>query len=122
MSDTRLSAITAQALLAAIVESSDDAIISKGLDGIITSWNRGAERLFGYTVAEAVGQPVTMLIPEERRDEEPDILSRVRAGDRVDHYETVRRRKDGTLVEISLTVSPIRDATGRVIGASKIAR
>ena len=122
MNDTRPSAITAQALLAAIVESSDDAIISKSLDGIITSWNRGAERLFGYTVAEAVGQPVTMLIPEERRDEEPEILSRVRAGDRVDHYETVRRRKDGTLVDISLTVSPIRDGTGRVIGASKIAR
>ena len=122
MNATWPSAFSAQALLAAIVESSDDAIISKDLDGIITSWNRGAERLFGYTASEAVGQPVTILIPEDRLDEEPSILGRVRAGERVDHYETVRRRKDGTPVDISLTVSPIRDGTGRVIGASKIAR
>ncbi len=115
-------AINAQALLAAIVESSDDAIVSKDLNGVITSWNAGAQRLFGYSAGEAIGRPVTLLIPEDRLDEEPDILRRVRAGERVDHYETVRRRKDGTLVDISLTVSPIRDGDGRVIGASKIAR
>jgi PAS domain S-box-containing protein len=108
--------------LAAIVESSDDAIISKNLDGIIQSWNAAAERLFGYTAEEAVGQPVLMLIPEGRRNEEPAILERLRRGERVDHYETVRRRKDGTLIDVSLTVSPIADASGKVIGASKIAR
>jgi PAS domain S-box-containing protein len=108
--------------LTAIVDSSDDAIISKDLDGTIVTWNRGAERLFGYTAAEAVGQPVAMLIPEDRPDEEPGILQRIRRGERVDHYETVRRRKDGQLVEISLTVSPIKDKSGRIVGASKIAR
>jgi PAS domain S-box-containing protein len=107
---------------AAIVENSDDAIISKDLDGVILSWNPGAERLYGYTVEEAVGQPVTMLIPEDRPDEEPGILERIRRGERIDHYETVRRRKDGTIIDVSLTVSPIRDANGRIIGASKIAR
>jgi PAS domain S-box-containing protein len=108
--------------LAAIVESSDDAIISKDLDGIIQTWNKAAERIFGYTPEEATGKSVTMLIPEGRRDEEPVILSRIRAGERIDHYETVRRRKDGTLLNISLTVSPIKDQDGRVVGASKIAR
>ena len=83
---------------------SDDAIIAKNLDGIITDWNRGAERLFGYPADEAIGKPVTMLIPAERQDEEPEILARLRRGERIDHYETVRRRKDGTTVEISLTV------------------
>jgi PAS domain S-box-containing protein len=112
----------ARTLLASIVESSDDAIISKDLSGTITSWNRGAERLFGYSAAEAVGQSVTMLIPPERRDEEPGILARVKRGERIDHYETVRRRKDRTLVDVSLVVSPILDATGNVIGVSKIAR
>ena len=112
----------AQARLAAIVESSDDAIISKNLDGVITTWNRGAERIFGYTAKEAIGQPVTILIPKDHLDEEPKILSRVRNGESIDHYETVRRRKDGTLFDISLTVSPIRDASGAVIGASKVAR
>ncbi|HEY0169484.1 MAG TPA: PAS domain S-box protein [Pyrinomonadaceae bacterium] len=107
---------------AAIVENSDDAIISKDLDGIIQSWNPGAERLYGYTTEEAVGQPVTMLIPADRSDEEPRILERIRAGERIDHYETVRRHKDGTLIEVSLTVSPVRDAGGRIVGASKIAR
>ena len=107
---------------AAIVENSDDAIISKDLDGIIQSWNPGARRLYGYTAEEAVGQPVTMLIPDDRPDEEPFILSRIRVGEPVDHYETVRRRKDGTLLNVSLTVSPVRDAEGRVVGASKIAR
>ncbi len=108
--------------LASIVESSDDAILSKDVNGVITSWNRGAERLFGYSEAEAVGRPVTMLIPEDRQDEEPHILGRIRRGERIDHYETVRRRKDGQLVDISLSVSPIADSSGRIVGASKIAR
>ncbi len=115
-------AVLATARLAAIVESSDDAIISKDLDGIITSWNSGAEALFGYTAAEAIGQPVTLLMPPDRFDEEPGILDRIRRRERVEHYETVRKRKDGTLLEISLTVSPIIDERGSVIGASKIAR
>jgi PAS domain S-box-containing protein len=108
--------------LASIVESSDDAIVSKDLNGIITSWNRGAERLFGYTPEEVLGKPVTTLIPPDRMDEEPEILERVRRGERVDHYDTVRRRKDGSLIDISLTVSPVKDSDGRIIGASKIAR
>jgi PAS domain S-box-containing protein len=108
--------------LASIVEFSDDAIISKNLDGIITSWNRGAERLFGYLAEEAIGKPVTILIPRERQDEEYVILESIRRGDRIEHYETVRCRKDGSLVDISLTVSPVRGAEGQVVGASKIAR
>ena len=107
---------------AAIVESSDDAILAKDVNGTIISWNRGAERLFGYTAAEAVGKSVAMLIPLDRHNEEPEILSRIRRGERIDHYETIRRRKDGSLIEISLCVSPIRNREGRVIGASKIAR
>ena len=110
------------ALLGAIVDSSDDAIVSKTLNGIVTSWNRAAERLFGFTAAEAVGQSILLIIPPERRAEEDMVLARVRAGEAVDHFETVRRRKDGSLVDISLTVSPMRDSQGRVIGASKIAR
>ncbi|MGO8696843.1 MAG: PAS domain S-box protein [Limisphaerales bacterium] len=110
------------ARLAAIVDHSDDAIISKDLCGTIKTWNKGAERLFGYRADEAVGKPVTLLIPPERADEEPDILRRLRRGEHVDHYETVRRRKNGTLLNISLTVSPIKDARGQIIGASKIAR
>jgi PAS domain S-box-containing protein len=108
--------------LISIITSSDDAILSKDLNGIITSWNRGAEQLFGYTAGETIGKPVTMLIPTERRDEEPKILARIRSGERIDHYETIRRRKDGSLVEISLTVSPIKNAEGEIVGASKIAR
>ncbi len=108
--------------LAAIVQSSDDAIISKDLNGILTTWNKGAERIFGYTADEIVGKPVLVLIPEERHDEEPSILSRIRKGERIDHYETVRRRKDGTLIDISLTVSPVRDPDGTIVGASKVAR
>jgi PAS domain S-box-containing protein len=108
--------------LASIVESSDDAIVSKNLDGIITTWNRGAERLFGYKAAEVVGKSVTILMPPDRVNEEPGILARIRAGERIEHYETVRRRKDGSLVDISLTVSPMRDRSGRIVGASKIAR
>ena len=108
--------------IAAIVESSDDAILAKNLDGIITSWNSGAERLFGYTADEVIGKPVTILIPVDRHDEEPTILARIRRGERVDHYETIRQRKDGSLVDISLTISPVRDPDGKIIGASKIAR
>ena len=108
--------------LAAIVKSSDDAILSKDLNGIITSWNKGAERIFGYTEEETLEKPVTMLMPPERQNEEPVILARIRRGERVDHYETVRQRKDGSLIDISLTVSPIKDANGHVVGASKIAR
>jgi PAS domain S-box-containing protein len=108
--------------LSSIVEFSDDAIISKNLDGTITSWNKGAERLFGYLAEEAIGKPVTMLIPADRQYEEGAILKLVRRGDRVEHYETVRQRKDGTRVDISLTVSPIRGAEGKVVAASKVAR
>ena len=109
-------------LLTAIVDSSDDAIVTKNLDGIITSWNGGAERLFGYTAAEAIGQHITLLIPADRLDEETGILARLRAGERIDHFETVRRHKDGSPIDISLTVSPIKSENGVVIGASKIAR
>jgi PAS domain S-box-containing protein len=108
--------------LAAIVDSSDDAIISKSLDGIIQTWNRGAERMFGYTAAEAIGQPVTLFIPPELAGEEASILDRIRRGERIDHSETIRMRKDGSRLPISLTVSPIRDGGGRVVGACKIAR
>lgn len=108
--------------LAAIVDSSDDAIVSKDLNSIIRTWNKGAERLFGYTAEEVIGKPVTILIPKDRLDEEPRILQRIREGQRIDHYHTVRQKKDGTFVEIALTVSPVRDKTGAVIGASKIAR
>ncbi|EEF58919.1 PAS domain S-box protein [Pedosphaera parvula] len=109
-------------LLASIVESSDDAIISKDLNGIITSWNAGAQKLFGYTAAEAIGQPITIVFPAERLNEEEGILARIRRGERIDHYETIRQHKDGTRIDISLTASPIKDADGRIIGASKIAR
>ena len=108
--------------LASIVESSDDAVISKTLDAIITSWNKGAERMFGYTAEEAVGQSVTILIPPDRQHEERTILERIGRGERIEHYETVRQRKDGSLIAISLTVSPIKNLEGRIIGASEIAR
>ena len=107
---------------ASIIESSNDAIVSKDLDGIVKTWNHGAEQLFGYKAEEIIGKPVTMLLPAEQLDEEPKIIGRIQNGERVEHYETVRRRKDGTLLDISLTVSPIKDGVGRVIGASKIAR
>ena len=107
---------------AAIIESSDDAILSKDLNGVIMTWNRGAELLFGYTAKEAVGRPVTILIPMDRQDEEPFILERVRRGEKVDHYETIRQRKDGSLVDISLTVSPIKNERGEIVAASKTAR
>ena len=111
-----------QARVAAIVEGSDDAIIGKSLDGIVTSWNRGAERIFGYTAEEMVGRPLARLVPPDRPDEVPSILAAIRRGERVEHYETERMRKDGQRIQVSLTISPIRDATGNVIGASKIAR
>jgi PAS domain S-box-containing protein len=110
------------ARLAAIVESSDDAIVSKTLDGIITSWNGGAERMFGYSAEEAIGQSILLIIPADRRAEEDGVLARIRAGRKVDHFETVRVTKEGQFLPISVTVSPIRDAGGTVIGASKIAR
>src|SRR5215831_12228529 len=108
--------------LAAIVSSSDDAIVSKDLNGYIQTWNGAAERIFGWTAEEAIGKNITIVIPQDRLQEETEVLTRIRAGFAVEHFETVRRRKDGALINISLTVSPIRDATGRVIGASKIAR
>jgi PAS domain S-box-containing protein len=108
--------------LASIVESSDDAIVSKNLDGLITSWNRGAERVFGYAAEEAVGQPIMIVIPYDRQDEERLILTRIRRGERIDHFETVRQTKHGSLITVSLSVGPVRNAEGKIIGASKIAR
>jgi len=112
----------ADARLAAIVDSSFDAIISKDLKGVIRTWNGAAEKLFGYTAAEAIGKPILMLIPEDRHNEEVDIISRISRGERVETFETVRVRKDGSTVAVSLTISPIRDTKGRIVGASKIAR
>lgn len=109
-------------VLAAIVTSSDDAIISKNLDGIITTWNKSAERIFGYSAEETIGQSITIIIPPERLNEEVDIIARLRRGERIDHFQTVRRRKDGSTLDVSLTISPIRDASGKVVGASKVAR
>jgi PAS domain S-box-containing protein len=107
---------------ASIIESSDDAIITNSLDGIITTWNKSAERLLGYTAEEVIGKPITILIPLERRDEERTILEGIRRGVRIEHYETVRQRKDGGLIDISPTVSPVKNTQGGIIGASKIAR
>ena len=107
---------------AAIVESSDDAIIAKSLDGVISAWNAAAERMFGYAEHEALGQPITMIVPPDLHDEERDILRRLRAGERVEHYETVRVTKAGERIDVALTISPLRDAAGRIIGCSKIAR
>src|SRR5262249_9596436 len=112
----------AKRLLAAVVDSSDDAIISKRLDGIVISWNKAAERIFGYTADEMIGQPITRLFPEDRLDEEPKIIKRIAHGERVDHFETLRKTKEGRLIDVSLTISPIKDAHGKIIGASKIAR
>jgi len=108
--------------LASIVDFSDDAIVSKDLDGVIVTWNKGAERIFGYSTDEAVGKSITILIPPDLQDEEPRILEHIRRGERIDHFETKRRHKDGRLLDISLTVSPVKDADGRIVGASKIAR
>ena len=111
-----------QIFLAAIVESSDDAIISKNLNGIVTTWNKSAERIFGYTAEEMIGKPIAVIAAPDRLDEMPNILARIRRGERVDHYETKRRRKDGEIIDISLTVSPIRNSEGTIVGASKVAR
>jgi PAS domain S-box-containing protein len=111
-----------RARLAAIVESSEDVIVSKDLDGIITSWNPAAERMFGWTAAEAIGRPITLIIPEERRAEEDEVIAKIRRGERVEHFDTVRISRDRRLIDVSLTLSPVRDSTGRVVGASKIAR
>jgi PAS domain S-box-containing protein len=119
---SRMQAENASLRLAAIIESSEDAIISKGLDGTIKTWNKGAERLFGYAADEIIGHSILTLIPEERRHEEPEIVARMRRGDRIDHIDTIRRCKDGRLVSVSLSISPLRDRTGMVVGASKIAR
>jgi PAS domain S-box-containing protein len=108
--------------LGSVVESSDDAIVSKNLDGIIKSWNSGAERVFGYTAEEAIGQPITIVIPEDRQNEEREILTRIRRGQRIEHFETIRQRKHGSLIAVSLTVSPVKDAEGKIVGASKVAR
>src|SRR5262249_19899423 len=108
--------------LHAVAETSQDAIVTKDLNGTITSWNKGAERVFGYEADEVIGKPITILIPPERQDEEPAILERMRRGQRIEHYETVRQRKDGALIDISLSVSPLADARGVIVGASKIAR
>lgn len=118
----RKEAARASALLSAIVDSSDDAIISKDLNGIIMSWNKGAERVFGYTAEEAIGRSIMMIIPPDRPDEEPKILERLKRGERVDHFETIRVRKDGRRINISVTISPVKDADGRIVGASKVAR
>lgn len=122
MSDPRKASSHAERLLAAIVASSDDAIISKTIDGVVTSWNAGAERIFGYAAEEIVGKPISVLAMPGREDEMPGILERLRRGERVDHFETSRRHKDGSTVWVSLTVSPIHDAAGNIIGASKVAR
>src|SRR6201993_578488 len=118
----RKQAEEATAYLAAIVSSSDDAILSKNLDGVIRSWNTSAERLFGYTAKEAIGKHITIIVPSDRRTEENNILSRFRRGERIDHFETVRMRKDGTTFDVSLTISPVKDSAGHVIGASNVAR
>ena len=108
--------------LASTVENSDDAIVSKSLDGIITSWNKGAEHVFGYAAEEAIGQPITILIPKDRQNEEREILTHIRRGEGIVHFETVRQRKHGSLIAVSITVSPVKNAEGKIIGASKIAR
>ena len=108
--------------IASIVESSDDAIVSKDLDGVITTWNKGAEQIFGYKTDEVIGKPILILIPPDRLDEERTILERIRRGERIEHYETVRVRKDGSSIDISLSVSPLKSADGKIIGATKIAR
>lgn len=114
--------VSSQAFLASIVECSDDAIYGKTLDGTILSWNRGAERIYGYSAAEMVGRPVSVLVPPNKPDEVPAILERVKRGERVSHFETTRVRKDGEVIDLSLNVSPIRDASGQIIGASTTAR
>ncbi len=122
VASTASEAEKAQRRLAAIIESSEDAIASKDLNGIITSWNKSAERLFGWTAEEIIGQSVTLIIPKELHDDEPKILRKIRAGERIEHFQTVRVHKNGHRIDVSLTVSPIKDAQGNVIGAAKIVR
>lgn len=117
-----MSDYVAAAWLSAVVENSDDAILSKTLDGVVMTWNRGAEQMFGFSADEAIGRSITMIIPEDRLVEEEEILRRLRSGERIEHFETIRRHKDGRFVEISLTVSPVRNEAGEILGASKIAR
>ena len=120
--DARQREEQASRLLASIIETSDDAIVTKDVNGIVTSWNKGATRIFGFTADEMIGKPIITLVPPDRHNEEPEILQRIRRGERIDHYETVRQRKDGSLIDISLTVSPLKNSAGKVMGASKIAR
>ncbi|MBV8441762.1 MAG: PAS domain S-box protein, partial [Hyphomicrobiales bacterium] len=122
MSDTDRREQQAKGLMAAIVESSEDAIVSKTLDGVVTSWNKAAERIFGYEAAEMVGRPIALLATPETADEMPRILDAIGRGERIAHYETRRRCKDGRTIDVALTISPIRDAAGSIVGASKIAR
>src|SRR6476469_6351672 len=117
-----ISRAEAHARLAAIIESSDDAIVSKTLEGVIKTWNKGAERIFGWTAEEVVGKPITIIIPEDRLGEEPEILARMRLGERIDHFETIRQTKDGRLINVSVTISPVRDDNGKITGVSKVAR
>lgn len=119
---TRSGGLTAADRLSAIVESSGDAIIGKTLDGVITDWNAGAERIFGYAASEIIGSSILTFIPEDRRAEEDEIIAQLKRGERVEHFETLRKRKDGALIHISLTASPIRSADGQIVGASKIAQ
>ena len=120
--DTTQSTACSEGRFSAIIASSDDAIISKDLDGVVQSWNSSAERMFGYTAAEMIGKSITVLFPPDRLDEEPKILDQIRRGQRVDHFETIRVRKDGSELDVSVTISPVKDATGTVIGVSKVAR
>jgi PAS domain S-box-containing protein len=120
--EKRIKAEEANRWMVAVVESSEDAVISKDLNGIIISCNQGASRVFGYEVEELVGKPMTLLIPADQQDEENEILARIRRGERIEHFETIRQRKDGGLIEVSLTISPVKDSHGVIIGASKIAR
>ena len=119
---TRPTFFPAEQLHEAIVDSSDDAIVSKNLEGIVMSWNKAAERIFGYSAGEMIGQSITKLLPADRIDEEPHILARLQRGERLDHFETKRQRKDGGIIDVSLTISPIRNSQGIIVGASKIAR
>src|SRR3954467_354598 len=114
------SSAEARSRLAAIIDSSDDAIVSKTLEGIIKTWNKGAERIFGWKAEEVIGKPITIIIPEDRLGEEPDILARIRRGERIDHFETIRKSKDGQLINVSVTISPVRDDAGKIIGVSKV--
>ena len=110
------------AMLAAIIDSSDDAIVSKNLNGIITSWNKGAENIFGFSEQEAIGEHISLIIPQERLSEEEMIINKLKRGEKIDHFETIRRTRSGKLLDISLSISPIRNDSGQVIGASKSAR